>query len=129
MPQKRTLSNTDPNTLRPDQNQVPTRRDLWLPGKTKSLSILSEIGHELKEIIRESSLENAVRNLNYSTLSSLLRVPIILSDNLIIEGLEIILLYGSFSQEVMKKDYKYRHKFSFYTFVALLLATPRGNTP
>jgi len=132
MPRKRTLSNTD--TLRLDQNQVPARRDFWIPSKTKSLPNLSEIDHELNELILESAVKNAISNLHYTTLSSLLRVSINLSDNFIIEGI-IILWYGSFSQEVMRKDYKYRHKFATYTFAALLLATlpppeiPRNSIP
>ena len=68
----------------------------------------------------------AIKNLQYSTLSYLLQVPVILKDDFIIHGM-IILLYGSFSQDIMNKDYKYRHENALYTFAALLRAIPPPN--
>ena len=73
-------------------------------------------------------MTNAIRNLQYGTLSSLQRVPIILKDDFIIHGM-IILLYGSFSQDIMSKDYNYRHEHALYTFAALLRATAPKKYP
>ena len=125
----RTLYNTDPNVLRPlefVQNQIPTRRDFWHPNKTQSLPDLSKISLQTNEKILESAIKNAVRNLRYDILRSLLRVPIIPSNNLIIE-IMVILLIGTFSPEIMRKDYGYKHRFSLYNFAVLLCSIPQRN--
>ena len=123
---KRTLYNTDPNILRPlefVQNKIPTRRDFWLTNKTQSLPDLSKIKHETNEQILESAIKNAARNLRYDILRSLLRVPIIPTDDWIIE-IMVILLIGTFSPEVMRKDYGYKHRFALYNFAVLLCSPP-----
>ena len=100
MSYKRTLYNTRPYVLRPlefVQNHIPSRRDFWLPNKTQTLPDLSKINHETNEKILESAVKNAVKNLRYDLLRSLLHVPIIPSDSLIIE-IMVILLISTFRQ-------------------------------
>ena len=126
MARQRTLSSTD--ALEPSQDLIPTRKVFWIPNKTQSLPNLSVIDYELCEIILESAIKNAIRNLQYNILSSLLQVLLILKDDFIIHGM-IILLYGSFSQDIMNKDYNYRHENALYTFAALLRATPPAKYP
>ncbi|XP_065562750.1 uncharacterized protein LOC136028777 [Artemia franciscana] len=121
MPRQRTLSNTD--TLEPDQDLMFARPEFWISNKTLSLPNLSVIDYELQEIIFESAITNAIRNLEYNTLYSLLKVPVIFNEELLIHGI-IILLYGSFSLDILSKDYDYRHKNAAYTFAALLQAMP-----
>ena len=107
MARQRTLSSTD--ALRPNQDLVFTRQEFWISNKTQSSSNLSVIDYELRKIIFESAITNAIRNLQYNILSSLLQVPVIFKDDFIIHGM-IILLYGSFSQDIMSKDYNDRHE-------------------
>ena len=122
MPRQRTLSNTD--TLETNQDLMFARPEFWISNKTLSLPNLSVIDYELREIIFESAITNAVRNLEYNTLYSLLKVPVIFNEDLLIHGI-IILLYGSFSLDILSKDYDYRHKkCCIHTFTALLQAMP-----
>jgi len=126
MSRRRTLSNTD--TLEPNQDLIFARPEFWISNKTQSLPNLSVIDYELRETILESAITNAVRNLEYNTLSSLLQVPLILKQDFVIHGM-IILLYGSFSLDILSKDYDYRHKNTSYTFAALLKAMPPAMYP
>ena len=119
------------NVLRPLEpviNQIPSRQNFWLPNKTQSLPDLSKINHETNEKILESAVKNAVKNLRYDLLRSLLHVPIIPSDSLIIE-IMVILLISTFSPEVMRKDYGYRHRFALYNFTVLLCSIPKKKYP
>ena len=126
MSRQRALSNTD--ALEPSQDLIPTRQEFWISNQTQSLPNLSVIDYELHEVIFESAITNAIRNLQYNTLSSLLQVPVILKDEFVIHGM-IILLYGSYSQDIMSKYYNYRHENSLYTFAALLRAMPPNKYP
>ena len=62
MPRQRTLSNTD--TLEPDQDLMFARPEFWISNKTLSLPNLSVIDYELREIIFESAITNAIETWN-----------------------------------------------------------------
>ena len=73
--------------------------------KTHSLPNISRINHGLNELIFNYALNEAVSNLNHTSLDSLLKIPLIIKNDLIID-IMIKLMFCTFSQGVSWESFQ-----------------------
>ena len=96
--------------------------------KTHSLPNISRINHGLNELIFNYALNEAVSNLNHTSLDSLLKIPLTIKNDLIID-IMIKLMFCTFSPRVIRESFQYKRKFASLTFEVLIKRSPRNAYP